>query len=426
MPLVVQCPCCLKHVERSKLMSVHLPTHNEDAELTFTFAGERVPCSKHQDGFECPFSSEAECSEIPSSPCEVFEHLTDCHADIIQEIFYTNGQTHRFRDDGLSVVQISPKLERSYRPHSSHTAPTLARERSDVLRARSASPSPRRTNTAGDLLSRLPRPPSPPKPSPLIDNDVTMTSEPQARSEVAPSVPPSPTVYDPALDHVDGHCYGTIDYRDLVASSSALAIAISRDFVKLHGGYSTVFNFIAVWMYKNRASCPYHALLPSSHNENHRTLLNCSGPIGGLENHYYSVYRKVLRSRKGHCYHCWRPTSVQAFNHPRKGCTNDRDLYEDKFRGIPYLVWRVEALRRLVFDFLGLSDNLHSFSSTVDYCRWLTSLYNSGANTSMTNMHLVIYAFASLQDNQQIPKEEYELDGKSFIIYFIRVLTLCL
>lgn len=160
----------------------------------------------------------------------------------------------------------------------------------------------------------------------------------------------------------------------------------------------------------------------------HSTLYNCNGAMSHKDNYYYRVFRLTVRPPKNHvCHACWTPTNIQDFNHPKsesQSCPTERRSWEDLFRGIPYIIWRVKEIRHAIFKKLGLSENMFDdFVSVVDYARWLEkSLTNS--YPVLCNVYAVVWAFTCLYNDDHRPSSGgiiMKMDGKLHVWW----LTLC-
>jgi len=86
-------------------------------------------------------------------------------------------------------------------------------------------------------------------------------------------------------------------------------------------------------------------------------------------------------------------------------------------RGLPYIVWRVSDLRKLVFTRLGCPELANSFESTVDWASWLM-LPASRKSPALLNLFAIVWAYAILLQEDKLPKgRKYEFDSTHLFIF---------
>ncbi|KAF5343186.1 hypothetical protein D9758_016927 [Tetrapyrgos nigripes] len=399
----LRCPCCSEEMALN-LLATHLAIHDADTSITLTLAGEAFWCRTTETGIACPFMDDTGCPQAFPTVLAVYEHASGKdHREDVEHIYHNSGRIMHYRPDALHVIRHRP------------TPPTIRTYRgmpASNTRSRSASPTPRSTSS----LKTRPRSPTPrpgltplSPPAPVI-NPATQES----MSAAIPPRPPAPIAYAQHLDKPTDKVktYNGIEYRKLRADPAILQIRIPHTFCGDHGQVDGIHKYVAFWAKKHQGVCIFHLIAPVAVGDRHRLLITCGGPLGTAECHYYAVFKNVLGYPYGVCYRCGTPMrSAPVFQHEVACTDNAREGYENIFRGVPYIVWRVESLRALVFTYLGIRHHVHAFVSTVDYARWLSQPFDPNAGRVLSNMMLIVFAFAKLLEGGRIPCQSYRLDA---------------
>lgn len=237
----------------------------------------------------------------------------------------------------------------------------------------------------------------------------------------------SPGAYDLYLDNPESQTYDGISYREIAPSKDIRFQQIPEQTFNNAGGGDVVLEDIGKLIKRFLKTCIFHEITEKDGKGcAQRAVFYCPGPMYGILCHYYTVYRPLLKGPPGICYACWCPRAVLSFGHPgnngTKGkgqgqqCT-DRSDYEEVMRGLPYIVWRVSDLRKLVFTRLGCPELANSFESTVDWASWLM-LPASRKSPALLNLFAIVWAYAILLQEDKLPKgRKYEFDSTHLFIF---------
>ncbi|KAJ3902464.1 hypothetical protein F5879DRAFT_991007 [Lentinula edodes] len=281
------------------------------------------------------------------------------------------------------------------------------------------------------LLSPLQIPSaSQPQPSPLEVPNSPMVQDfnfsyplPQNTTTTSTPICPAtsvPQFYDHNLleSHKNCSTYKSIALYHLQASPFVETSRLPSATLAAHGGWQQVFNELAHLSREFLGGCIYCVASNSSNEDDiHSSLYLCNGPMGRPRNHYYQCFRRALHAPDGVCFSCWTPVSASAFLHApvppgakvRSFCTG-RQGYEDIFRALPYIIWRIDEYRHATFAYLGAPHLADVFKSTVDYTRWLTQL-STPSNTCLINLHYLVFAWLKLRKLGQLPTHRLEFNS---------------
>ncbi|KAL0566552.1 hypothetical protein V5O48_015458 [Marasmius crinis-equi] len=188
-----------------------------------------------------------------------------------------------------------------------------------------------------------------------------------------------------------------------------------------------VMDYVYKRMKFNVGNCVGHSVLFGVTPAEHASLQKCA--MSWMEDPVFVDWFKVLLNAPKDiaCYSCYTPLGADLLFQHEKWCpkqmkktANERQSWEDWWQGVPYLIWRVPALREVVFTYLGVPAGL--LDETFDYASWLgqkvtkpgTGAY---ADKRFTNYVLVQYVFWVLRDTKivwpeggfEIPDTEPEL-----------------
>ncbi|KAF9065242.1 hypothetical protein BDP27DRAFT_1425056 [Rhodocollybia butyracea] len=136
----------------------------------------------------------------------------------------------------------------------------------------------------------------------------------------------------------------------------------------------------------------------------HSRLHDCPGPLGSSTDHYQQFCHTLTRSTL--CETCWSPKEG-FFLHAEGAPVACSAAWRDVFQGLPYIIWRNDALRSAVFDFLEVS----GLESMVDFCQW-NSQGSDERLPELTNSVVLIWAFIKLKMDGKLP-EATSFSGKS-------------
>ncbi|KAK7461519.1 hypothetical protein VKT23_007724 [Stygiomarasmius scandens] len=169
--------------------------------------------------------------------------------------------------------------------------------------------------------------------------------------------------------------------------------------------------------------CVYHSVM-NVEGSLHGTLFDCPDRSCGQGSFYREKYTKALNVRQGQCicYECWFPIGMEesVLQHGSERCfgRNSRSrYYADWFRCLPFLVWRVEKLRKLIFGHLGIDDSKAKLlESLIDWTRWVT-LPALNSDTRVTNFVAIVYAYLDLRVSKKIkPSQTFSFDPDAEIM----------
>jgi len=173
-----------------------------------------------------------------------------------------------------------------------------------------------------------------------------------------------------------------------------------------------VLAFLADAMQHVIYSCPFHEMTGRIFGgSRHTRSWGC--PEMGKGTHYATKYKVSLDADSSvTCIKCFTPkdTGEDNFNHPTK-CEN-RDQYQDWWRALPYIVWRVRAIRSVVFAKLGLSED--HFQCLADYVLWLPRTGVFTNDRRITNLIAVAFAYFRAREVGLLGPVGLVFDGASF------------
>ncbi|KAH9913266.1 hypothetical protein B0H21DRAFT_713954 [Amylocystis lapponica] len=144
--------------------------------------------------------------------------------------------------------------------------------------------------------------------------------------------------------------------------------------------------------------CVWHSVVDSDSPGvfPHGTLHNCSATSMGYKSDYRSKFCQDLNKTPDgsslRCFSCGSPLSA---NHG-KGCHDESA--RDWIKGLSYIIYNVDTLRRFLFPILELEEDV--FADVEEYAKWLIEVSNEGGNTdrNMSNMLELLYVYFSCRD----------------------------
>ncbi|KAE9384169.1 hypothetical protein BT96DRAFT_1008351 [Gymnopus androsaceus JB14] len=231
------------------------------------------------------------------------------------------------------------------------------------------------------------------------------------------------SIYDPAnADDIEKEyvtAEGRISYRDLRAAGWVRLARISMKKIE-EFCFAGVVGPKAVWRRVADGHedfvgiCIYHTAL-NLNDECDSNTFHCSGPMGSKHTDYYCKFRTTINLPKDTCWSCWSPTDKAAkpfFKHPPTGkdirCTG-REMYEDLYRGLTYIIFRCSALRTAIFNWLETPWLASKFHSTTDWVRWL-ELPASRLFVNLSNLLTIVWAYLEMYTEGSLPQGELKFD----------------
>lgn len=142
---------------------------------------------------------------------------------------------------------------------------------------------------------------------------------------------------------------GGISYRRLVGKPSVVGARVCLDKIigykrDKYEGPQAVLRKLASAQDDFAGVCIYHTAMNGSEVCEVDTF-HCSGPMGSKATDYYRKYRATINIPTSLCFKCWTPINEKYFCHPRielGGSCYGREIYEDLYRGIPYIIFNVQ------------------------------------------------------------------------------------
>ncbi|KAF5390736.1 hypothetical protein D9757_004567 [Collybiopsis confluens] len=261
-------------------------------------------------------------------------------------------------------------------------------------------------STLSTLSSRVSTsPPLPPTPASSSFSSESCGSDPRPskKPRVDPEVKPATTPFIPPMT--------------LSTSSPPFILYDLDDALTGHADISALFDFIAAEFSKVLNNCAFHTVMTRSTTLHNKVYACSERAVSSPTGEYKKIFTKVLRVDKTIvgtvCCRCWCPQHAAFGDHPeRKVCPKDghRASWEDHWRMLGYLIFRVTALRDPIFSAVGIP--LDSFSTIAEYASWLTQPAPSAPENMVTNFVVVAYTYFRLVTAKKIamPKKGLTLD----------------
>ncbi|KAL0059322.1 hypothetical protein AAF712_013949 [Marasmius tenuissimus] len=207
-----------------------------------------------------------------------------------------------------------------------------------------------------------------------------------------------------------------------------LKLDTSKIFNHEHNTAVKVLNFIAAVMDNYITTCTAHTILDDSLSPSHDSTHKCTHCIFEEDSHFHAIFQKLINAPFGTCFFCFTPLGNDlAFNHvnicgkpQRGGGRTERSDWEEWWRVIPYLVWRVPELRATVFKFLGIDeDQSRMLEDTFSWAKWLSlpvvprDFINKFSDRRLVNLVAVVYAYLFLKSTGGIetPAGGFSIEG---------------
>ncbi|KAJ3709878.1 hypothetical protein DFJ43DRAFT_1162384 [Lentinula guzmanii] len=201
-----------------------------------------------------------------------------------------------------------------------------------------------------------------------------------------------------------------------------------------HPHMDALLDFVGTSLSNLVDGCAFHGIMNHDTPSSHRKVYRCSEPrIADHGSEYKSTFTKALHGRRRTvCFRCWCPMLPSFENHPDEVCekgTNhsNRNHWEDWFRVLPYLIFRVKGLRDVVFQELGIDESVFH-SNILSYAAWVT-LPAGTDDDRVTNLIILTATYLSLRITGKIlpPSDGFELDGEKllqFLPFILYILTI--
>lgn len=139
--------------------------------------------------------------------------------------------------------------------------------------------------------------------------------------------------------------------------------------------------------------CPLHSISSLPAINSHSILRHCD-LIDVAD--YKALFRKVMRAKVNSALLCFSCCGYKSISHPiERSC--DSDSLQDIWIGIPFLIFSIPALQRIIFGVLGKS-NYHTFiGSMEEFTKWLVkpSPHMDIPTMATPNLFDVIIAFSA-------------------------------
>ncbi|KAJ3979705.1 hypothetical protein F5890DRAFT_1478318 [Lentinula detonsa] len=184
-----------------------------------------------------------------------------------------------------------------------------------------------------------------------------------------------------------------------------------------HPSMNDLLDFVGTSLSNLVDGCAFHGIMNHDTPSSHRKVYRCSEPrIAEHGSEYKSTFTKALHGRRhAVCFRCWCPMLPSFENHPDEVCNkgtnhSNRNHWEDWFRVLPYLIFRVKGLRDLVFQELGINGTVFH-SNILSYAAWVT-LPAGTDDERVTNLIILTATYLSLRITGKIspPGGGFELD----------------
>lgn len=140
--------------------------------------------------------------------------------------------------------------------------------------------------------------------------------------------------------------------------------------------------------------CPFHSISSSLEIMNqHAQLHHCD--LIDMSN-YKTAFRKAMRKTVNNSVLCFSCCGYRGFHHPVERSCDDESL-QDIWIGIPYIVFCVPALHRIIFGILGKHNYSNIVSDIPSFVNWLfqASPRNSVPTRATPNVFDLLIAFKS-------------------------------
>ncbi|KIK52456.1 hypothetical protein GYMLUDRAFT_77779 [Collybiopsis luxurians FD-317 M1] len=427
--------------------------------LELNVAGMKIPCrAVPGGGYHCPFSRVDNKCKF-NGPIEALEqHVHQNHQHALKSILQLSDRVHTAEYSelilspgstaGLTVRDPSPRISRYVQGAQAHKVRReSSRERSPVRLASSMSPPsisrvPSASMQNGSQASLIPSSFSssqtltlPPGYSYKTTTDSRNVPKRQPKTSIVPKASPAPAVapkpsvvpkapaayptpptltapssstarspthaYNPDLLDINSKpiTYNGVVLGNLRAAPYIRNLELPVETIEKYGGFDIVLESLYELVEAAKGPCISHYLTGGKIKWDHDDLYHCCSVLGTNRSKYYREFRGALHYDSAVCRQCWTPSILPQLRHPPVGrnivCTG-RQPEEDIYRGVPYIVWRIDDLRHCVFDFLGAADMADKFVSTVDYARWLAYEPFDGER-HITNMLIITWACLQLR-----------------------------